>query len=207
MVFFARIRPQRRQIAGDKSANPRMICRQSADGVLRDRGGCRAKQKFAQGGEMRSFEPGHQLRSPPGPAARMVWPLVMALPVVLSGCASIVIHDRPVFDRTSLETASSITPPPAEALALVQAGVALDKKHPEWSITYYRDAALQALPYVLSEEPSPRLDIDAAMGAQGIYRRAIEYALETAHRQAAVEGTTWTDILARAGIGVQGRVG
>ena len=65
---------------------------------------------------MRSFEPGHQLCSPPGPVARMVWPLVMALPVVLSGCASIVIHDRPVFDRTSLETASSITPPPAEAL-------------------------------------------------------------------------------------------
>jgi hypothetical protein len=137
----------------------------------------------------------------------MVWPLVMALPVVLSGCASIVIHDRPVFDRTSLETASNITPPPAEALALVQAGVALDKKHPEWAITYYRDAALKALPYVLSEEFSPRLDIDTAAGAQGIYRRAIEYALETTHRQAMVEGISWTEFLARAGIGVQGRVG
>jgi len=156
---------------------------------------------------MRSFEPGHQLCSPPRPVARMVWPLVMALPVVLSGCASIVIHDRPVFDRTSLETASSITPPPAEALALVQAGVALDKKHPEWAITYYRDAALKALPYVLSEEFSPRLDIDTATGAQGIYRRAIEYTLETTHRQAMVEGISWTEFLARAGIGVQGRVG
>ena len=48
---------------------------------------------------MRSFEPAHQLRSPRGAAARMVWPLVIALPVVLGGCASIVIHDRPIFDQ------------------------------------------------------------------------------------------------------------
>jgi pimeloyl-ACP methyl ester carboxylesterase len=156
---------------------------------------------------MRSFEPGHKFRSPPGSVARMVWPLVIALPVVLSGCASIVIHDRPILDRTSLESASGTRQAPAEALALVQAGVALDKKHPEWAITYYRDAALQALPHVLSEEISPRLDIDAATGAQGIYRRAIEYTLETAHRQATVEGISWTEFLARAGIGVRGRVG
>src|SRR5271165_4366750 len=104
MVSFARIKPQCRQIAGDKSANPRMIRRQSAGGVLRDRGRYRAKQKFAQGGEMRSFEPGHQLCSPPGPVARMVWPLVMALPVVLSGCASIVIHARPGWRGTGQET-------------------------------------------------------------------------------------------------------
>jgi hypothetical protein len=77
-----------------------MIRGQSADGVMRDRGRCRAQEKFAQGGEMRSFEPAHHLHSPRAAAARMVWPLVMALPVVLSGCASIVIHDRPVFDRT-----------------------------------------------------------------------------------------------------------
>ena len=85
--------------------------------------------------------------------------------------------------------------------------MALDKKHPEWAITYYRDAALKALPYLQSEEFSPQLDIDTATGAQGIYRRAIEYTLETTHRQAMVEGISWTEFLARAGIGVQGRVG
>src|SRR5271166_2489585 len=109
-----------------------MIRGQSAAGVPRDPRRCRAQWTFAQGGEMRSFEPAHDFCSPRAVAAlaRMVWPLVMALPVVLGGCASIVIHDRPVFDPTSLETPSSATPPPAEALALVQAGIALDKKHP-----------------------------------------------------------------------------
>ncbi len=156
---------------------------------------------------MRSFKPAHHPRSPRASVARMVWPLVIALPVVLGGCASIVIHDRPIFDSTSLETPTATTPPPAEPLALVQAGVALDKKHPEWAVTYYRDAALKTLPYIRSEELSPQLDIDTATGAQGIYRRAIEYMLETTHRQAMVEGVSWTEFLARAGIGVQGRVG
>ncbi len=156
---------------------------------------------------MRSFKPAQHFRFPRVAVARMVWPLVVALPVVLGGCASIVIHDRPVFDRTSLETPSTTTPPPAEAVGLVQAGVVLDKKHPEWAVTYYRDAALKALLYIQSEELSPQLDIDNATGAQGIYRRAIEYTLETTHRQAKVEGISWTEFLARAGIGVHGRVG
>ena len=113
---------------------------------------------------MRSFKPAHHLRSPRAAVARTVWPLVFALPVVLGGCASIVIHDRPVFDSTSLEVPTATTPAPAEPLALVQAGVALDKKHPEWAVTYYRDAALKALPYLRSDELSPQLDIDTATG-------------------------------------------
>jgi pimeloyl-ACP methyl ester carboxylesterase len=121
-----------------------------------------------------------------------------------SGCASITIHERPILDRTSLETSARRTP--GEAFALVEVGMALDKSHPEWALTNYRDAALLALPDVLREGVSPQLDIDAARGAQGIYRRAIEYTLETAHRRAASTGVHWTDVLAAAGIGVKGRV-
>ncbi len=156
---------------------------------------------------MRSFQPCHRLRCRRAAVARMVWLLIIALPVVQSGCALIVIHDRPVFDQNSVEPPSSTTPPPPDALALVQAGVALDKKHPEWAITYYRDAALKALPYILGEEFSTKLEIETATGAQGTYRRAIEYALETSHRQALIEGISWTEFLARCGVGVQGRVG
>ena len=151
--------------------------------------------------------------SPPPPlAASGRGPDGLATGLCLAGrtrrLRSIVIHDRPVFDSTSLEVPTATTPAPAEPLALVQAGVALDKKHPEWAVTYYRDAALKALPYLRSDELSPQLDIDTATGAaQGIYRRAIEYMLETTHRQAMVEGVSWTEFLARAGIGVQGRVG
>ena len=57
-----------------------------------------------------------------------------------------------------------------------------------------------------SEGVSPQLDIEAAKGGQGIYRRAIEYILETANRQAARTGGNWTDVLAAAGISVRGRV-
>ena len=140
----------------------------------------------------------------PGPPLRLVW-LILVL-CLCKGAPSIVIHDRPILDRTSLETPSAALPAPAEPLALVQAGVALDKKHPEWAITYYRDAALKVLPHVVSEGVSPKLDIDAAKGGQGIYRRAIEYLLETANRQATRTRGNWTDVLAAAGISVKGRV-
>ena len=84
--------------------------------------------------------------------------------------------------------------------------MALDRKHPEWAITYFRDSALRALPHVLDEGVAPQLEIEAAHGAQGVYRRAIEYMLETANRQAMVEHSHWTEILAQAGIGVAGKV-
>ena len=127
------------------------------------------------------------------------WPLS-------TGCASIVVYNRPVLDRGLQDVVAGTTPPPAESLALVQAGMALDRKHPEWAMTYYRDAALKALPQVESEGVSPKLDLAAAKGAQGIYRRSIEYILETANRRAKAEGVSWTDVLARAGIGVRGKV-
>jgi pimeloyl-ACP methyl ester carboxylesterase len=132
--------------------------------------------------------------------------LVAALTLLSTGCASIVVYNRPVLDRGLQDVVAGTTPPPAESLALVQAGMALDRKHPEWAMTYYRDAALKALPQVQSEGVSPQLDLAAAKGAQGIYRRSIEYILETANRRAKAERVSWTDVLARAGIGVRGKV-
>ena len=85
-------------------------------------------------------------------------------------------------------------------------GRGADQKHPEWAVTYYRDAALSALPQVLTEGVSTRLDIESARGAQSVYRRAIEYLLETAHREASANGASWTDVLYCAGIGVRGRL-
>ena len=131
---------------------------------------------------------------------------MVALALLSTGCASIVVYNRPVLDRGLQDVVAGTTPPPAESLALVQAGMALDRKHPEWAMTYFRDAALKALPHVESEGVSPKLDLAAAKGAQGVYRRSIEYILETANRRAKAEGVSWTDVLARAGIGVRGKV-
>src|SRR5437763_1043662 len=120
------------------------------------------------------------------PIARTVGPVLVAIVIALAtlttGCASIVVHNHPILDRGLKDIAAGTTPPPAEALALIQAGVTLDRKHPEWAITYFRDAALKALPQVQTEGVSPQLDLAAAKGAQGVYRRAIEYILETAYR-------------------------
>ncbi len=159
---------------------------------------------------MTNFAPDQRVRT-----SRCAWtgrarPLLIALlPLLLlqGGCASIVIHEQPTLDRTALVIPASSARPPADTLALIQAGVTLDRKHPEWAVAYYRDAALAALPYVLHEKLSTRTEIEAASPAQGVYRRAIEYMLETAHRQAQAEGSSWTDVLARTGIGVRGRVG
>ena len=59
---------------------------------------------------------------------------------------------------------------------------------------------------MLEEGVSTQPDLDQSKGAQGVYRRAIEYVLETVHRQAKSREWPWTDVLARSGIGVQGRV-
>ncbi|QEH32150.1 Alpha/beta hydrolase family protein [Aquisphaera giovannonii] len=126
----------------------------------------------------------------------------------LGGCASIVIHERPVLDRSARDRGP--VPPggasPGDAESLLQRGMEQDRRHPGLAIVSFRDAALAALPRVAEEGVSTRIDIAAARGAQGTYRRAIEYALEAAHREAAAEGLRWTEVLARAGIGVQGRI-
>ncbi|MGC8643538.1 MAG: esterase/lipase family protein [Isosphaeraceae bacterium] len=158
---------------------------------------------------MRSFARNEARRRRGEAASRpavLPWPLLIAILLLQAGCASIVIHDRPILDRASFETSAGASPASANALALVQAGVALDQKNPAWAITYYRDAALHALPAVISEGVSLQLDIKAARGGQGIYRRAIEYMLETVNRQATRTGSNWTDILAAVGISVRGRV-
>lgn len=133
-------------------------------------------------------------------------PILAALPLCLGGCASITVREQPILDTTLYEAKNTVTPPTAEALALIQAGVALDRPHPEWAITYFRDAAIRALPQAVEEGVSPGLELEESNGAQGVYRRAIEYLLETAHRQARYENGSWVDVLARTGIGVQGRL-
>ena len=136
----------------------------------------------------------------------MVWMLLAVLPTVLGGCASIVVHERPILDRTTLQRGAGPATSASDAAALLEAGAALDKKHPDWAVTYYRDAALRALPEIPGEGVSSQLEIEASGSAQGTYRRAIEYILETAHRQSKVENVPWTEVLARTGIGVQGRL-
>jgi pimeloyl-ACP methyl ester carboxylesterase len=134
--------------------------------------------------------------------------ILALLPMFLTGCASIVIHDRPIIDRTTIKAAPTGQPASLDdAAGLLNAGLALDKKHPDWSITYYRDAALRALPDLEGQGFSNDLDIVSAQPAQGTYRRAIEYILETAYRQSLKEHSHWTHVLARAGITVQGRLG
>jgi pimeloyl-ACP methyl ester carboxylesterase len=128
------------------------------------------------------------------------------MPTVLGGCASIVIHERPILDRSTIRPGSGPAASGSDAAALLEAGAALDKNHPDWALTYYRDAALRALPEIPGEGVSSQLEIESARGAQGTYRRAIEYILETAHRQSKVEHVHWTEVLARTGIGVEGRL-
>lgn len=158
---------------------------------------------------MRTFARG-EVESSRGGARRVLGrrsqPFWIAVALIQCGCASIVIHDRPILDRAPRETAPAASPATAEAVALVQAGAALDKKYPAWAITYYRDAALKVLPEVIREGVSPGLDVNAAREGQGIYRRSIEYILENANRQAIRTGARWTDVLAAAGIDVKGRV-
>ncbi|MFO0888796.1 MAG: alpha/beta fold hydrolase [Isosphaeraceae bacterium] len=140
------------------------------------------------------------------PIARLALLTAVVLPALASGCASIVIHERPILDQASLETSVPVGPPSSQAQALLQAGMSLDSKHPEWAIAHYRDAALAALPDVVQEGVTTQLELGAARPAQGVYRRAIEYTLETAYRQATVEGVPWTEVLARSGIRVEGRL-
>jgi pimeloyl-ACP methyl ester carboxylesterase len=145
-------------------------------------------------------------RLPPRRRAIGLPAIIAAMPLLTGGCASIVVKERPILDTSLYEARNTVTPPTAEALALIQAGVALDRQHPEWAITYFRDAAIRVLPQALEEGVSTGLDLADSRGAQGVYRRAIEYLLETAHRQAKSENGSWADVLARTGVGVQGRV-
>jgi pimeloyl-ACP methyl ester carboxylesterase len=189
-------------------ANTRMI-RKKSPGCAGGRGPVLASKSIVRGEPMLSNDPylaGKRARCAPGPFAGMARLLAIAFPLLISGCASIVIHERPIFEQAVLETPTAVASPTAEAAALLQAGVAHDTKYPEWAIAYYRDAALKVLPQVLREGVSPALDIQSAGPAQGVYRRAIEYALETAHRRALKEGVPWTDVLARAGIRVEGKL-
>ncbi|MFO0957759.1 MAG: alpha/beta fold hydrolase [Isosphaeraceae bacterium] len=126
---------------------------------------------------------------------------------LLTGCSDLSVHQRKTLDRLPGDLAASITPPPGEPLALVQTALARQPRDPYGSIAACGEAALRALPYVVIEGVSERAEPAAGPGAQATYRRAIEYALLAAHRQAQEEGKHWTEVLRNAGIGVRGQIG
>lgn len=126
------------------------------------------------------------------------------------GCASIVVHQKSVIGRESHEVVETSSGAPAQnirAHALIRTGLELDRKHARWAITYFRDAALEALPVVAEggaeAEPTPE-----HADARDAYRRAIEYMLTTADRRSKAEkGVGWAEALRQSGIGVSGRIG
>ena len=125
------------------------------------------------------------------------------------GCAPIVVHTKATLERERdevLATSATTDTAHGRAMGFLQAGRELDRKHPDWAIIYYRDAALAALPAVVaggvSDDPNPATELPA----QSAYRRAVEYALNAVDRQAKVKKVPWTEILAQSGIGVSGRV-
>lgn len=124
------------------------------------------------------------------------------------GCAPIVVHTKSTLDRERAEvvaTSASSDTATGRAIALLQAGRELERKHPDWAIIYYRDAALAALPAVVAEGVSEDPDPDAELPAQRVYRRAIEYALITVDRRAKERKIPWTMVLEESGVGVSGK--
>lgn len=125
------------------------------------------------------------------------------------GCAPIVVQTRSTLDRERdefLATSATADTAHGRAMGFLQAGRELDRKHPDWAIIYYRDAALAALPAVMVEGVSEDRDPASETPSQSAYRRAVEYALNAVDRQAKVKKVPWTEILAQSGIGVSGRV-
>jgi len=136
---------------------------------------------------------------------RRIAGLALALAALaLGGCAQITVHQKPILTRERggvVETASIAPAGTRRAHALIKTGLELDRKRPGWSITYFRDAALEALPAVATGDDSPE-----AVDGRGAYRRAIEYLLVAADRRVKSEEIGWTEALAQSGIGVSGRI-
>src|SRR5262245_9038316 len=96
--------------------------------------------------------------------ARRTVPVVLVL-APLAGCSDTSVHRRKARDRLPDDLASSITPPPGEPLALVRTALAREPRDPMGSIEACREAALRALPYVVIEGVSPRVEPAAGLGA------------------------------------------
>jgi len=133
--------------------------------------------------------------------------LLVVLAAGLVGCAGISVKQYAVLDREAVESASGNNPWNSEAVRLLQAGRQIDRSYPETAISYYREAALLALPETLHDGVSIEPASPESTSPQQTYRRAIEYAVVTAERQAKEVGLSWVDILALGGIGVRGNVG
>jgi pimeloyl-ACP methyl ester carboxylesterase len=137
--------------------------------------------------------------------------MLSALAVALAaagGCAQIVVHQKPILSREKRDVVETATLAPAgtrRAHALIKTGLELDRKHPGWAVTYFRDAALEALPSVIEGGAGGEGSAEAVDG-RGAYRRAIEFLLVTADRRVKTEKVAWTDALSQSGIGVAGKV-
>lgn len=131
-----------------------------------------------------------------------------SLSLGLSGCAGLSVKQYTVLDRESLPTAPTTSASAAsEAVGLLQAGRQIERKEPGMAIAYYREAALTALPEVLHNGVSTGPVPSDSNDAQQTYRRAIEYAILTAEREAKSQKLNWVEVLARGGIQVRGNVG
>jgi pimeloyl-ACP methyl ester carboxylesterase len=133
--------------------------------------------------------------------------VVNVLVVSFLGCAGISVKHYAVLDREELESPASGSAATSEAIGLIQAGRQIERSHPETAISYYREAALAVFPELLRKGVSIEPGTVDPNGPQRTYRRAIEYAALVAERQAKSEGTHWTKVLAKGGIGVRGYVG
>ena len=131
--------------------------------------------------------------------------LLIVTAVLAGGCTGVRVHRYAALDHPNGAMLGATTPAPQESLDLLHDGVVAERVDPLRSIRSYREAALKALPYALAEAEGGA-NGDGITGARLVYRRAIEYALQTADRVARNEGSQWTDVLAREGIAVRGTV-
>ncbi len=119
------------------------------------------------------------------------------------------MHEKPIAARETHELIEAEALVPAgnrRAHALIRTGLELDRKHPAWAVTYFRDAALEALPMVVGGGANEDLPPEV-LDARSAYRRAIEYMLATADRRVKSEGISWKEAMEQSGVGVGGQVG
>ena len=144
------------------------------------------------------------------PTRRLVCLTATALTLATAGgCASIVVHEKPIAARETHELIEAEALVPAgnrRAHALIRTGLELDRKHPAWAVTYFRDAALEALPMVIGGGANEDLPPEV-LDARAAYRRAIEYMLATADRRVKSEGISWKETMEQSGVAIGGRVG
>ena len=150
---------------------------------------------------------GRSLRSLAGSVPRIAALLLTILPIVLGGCASIVIHERPILDRATVYPATGSAPDTSDAGALLagRGGAGpeasrlgdhvLSRRGPEGPPGHPRRGGLGSSSR--SRSPGGAGQLQAGHRVHAGERRIASPRSRTCH---------WTEVLARAGIGVQGRL-